>query len=31
MNGQSVIRERDEGDKSLMRNVKILKQRKSSH
>lgn len=30
MNGQSVIRQRDE-DKSLIRNVRVLKQRKSSH
>ena len=31
MNGQSVIREREERDKSSIRNVKALKQRKSSH
>ena len=31
MNGQSVIRNRDEGDKSLIRNAKVLKQRKNSY
>lgn len=28
MNGQSVIRQKDENDLSMIRNVKILKQRK---
>ena len=31
MNGQSVIRQKDENDLSMIRNVKILKQRKQSH